>query len=714
MSETADPDLHRAHEKFSAGNFAGAFDAASRTLTRAPQDAQAHALRANAALKLERWQDAIADLDWLLARQPDHVAIRRNLSVCWMRLGNRYKEKDDAAAAERAYRSALTIDTSHAHAHYNFGLLALETGQVRDAVAHLREAFRFAPDDVAAALKLAEALIANGEKSSAVPVLERAIEIGGTHEQLQQGSRLLLHAASPDAAKSLAKRLIETKPGTSAWGREFSRQLRKDSDLSGSRELLGLLRKRATDDAERLRIDIADALGLPSTYAGSADLQTVRNGYAERLQKLVETFSPERVTRIAPPPEALLWDNFLLAYQGENDRDLQRKFGMWLSASLRALLPQFAQPRPHGAHVRPRLAMVSSRFHQCTIGAYFTSWVEYLAQAGWELLLVHVGDFRDALSARLARAAYREVALPGNLTEAARTLQELDADIILYPELGMDLRTLGLAALRLAPVQVCGWGHPDTTGLPTIDAFLSCVEMEPADAMAHYTEPLLTLSGLGTRYLSPPVPEPSTRGQIGLPEAGTLYLVPQSLFKLHPDNDRVFADIAQRDAKAAFVLFNSPESGARRVFDARISRSFENAGIGTNGRFLFLQPRARADYLQVNMACDVMLDTLHFSGGNTSLDALHAGLPIVTCPGRFMRGRQSMAMLRHLGANELIADTPERLAELAVEIANDHSRRNTLTQRIGAALPELVGSDAPLQALDAHLRSLLASRCARL
>ena len=707
MSDSAQ-QFRDAQDAFARGDFEAAFDRATRTIAANSAHAQAHALRANAALKLERWRDAIIDLTWLLERQPDHVGIRRNLSTCWMRVGNRHKDKHELPAAESAYRTALAIDASNHHAHFNFGMFALETQHVQESIHHLRIAAQANPGDTRVALKLAEAQIAAGDNTSAIELLQDIARRGGSSEELQQCGRLLLDASSTDAAMATALRLLETGPDTGEWLREFCRQLRKNSLLAESRQLLGELRARTDNDEKRLRIDIAAALGLPNTYTGKSELQKVRADYGARLDELTRTYPPERVARIAPNPEALLWDNFLLAYQGENDCELQGKFGTWLSASLQALLPQFAQANQPGARAKPRLAMVSSRFHKCTVGSYFTSWVEFLAQAGWELLLVHVGDTRDALTLRLANAAQGEIALSGNLENAARALQALEADIIVYPEIGMDLRTIGLAALRLAPVQVSAWGHPDTTGLPTIDAYLSCAEMEPANAAEHYTETLLALPGLGTRYLSHPVPDPVPRMQIGLPETGTLYLVPQSLFKLHPDNDSVYVDIARRDPTAVFVLFDTRESGAREVFDARIARTFAAAGIGSAKRWLFLPPRERADYLRVNMACDVMVDTLHFSGGNTSLDALHAGLPIVTCPGALMRGRQSMAMLRHLGVHELIVDSPQRLAELAVEVAHDPARRDALGKRIHSGLPELAGSDAPLHALDAHLKSFLA------
>src|SRR5262249_44399098 len=100
-------------------------------------------------------------------------------------------------------------------------------------------------------------------------------------------------------------------------------------------------------------------------------------------------------------------------------------------------------------------------------------------------------------------------------------------------------------------------------------------------------------------------------------------------------------------------------------------------------------------------------DTLHFSGGNATLDALHSGVPVVTCPGRFMRARQSAAMLRMLGCSELIARTPLELARIAADVAADTPRRLRLGRHIRENLPALTTSELPLIALDTVLRELL-------
>ncbi len=99
-----------------------------------------------------------------------------------------------------------------------------------------------------------------------------------------------------------------------------------------------------------------------------------------------------------------------------------------------------------------------------------------------------------------------------------------------------------------------------------------------------------------------------------------------------------------------------------------------------------------------------MLDTLHWSGGANTIDALRCGLPVVACPGRFMRGRQTLGMLREIGLDgELAADTPAAMAALATAIAGDRGRRADLARRIGERVPALFDGRAALAALATRL-----------
>jgi CRISPR-associated protein Csy1 len=110
-----------------------------------------------------------------------------------------------------------------------------------------------------------------------------------------------------------------------------------------------------------------------------------------------------------------------------------------------------------------------------------------------------------------------------------------------------------------------------------------------------------------------------------------------------------------------------------------------------------------AAYMRLNAACDVMLDSLHWSGGNTSIDAIAAALPVVTRPGRLMRGRQSAAMLRAMGLDELVAvDLDDHVAK-AVALGRDPQRREAIAERIRAGRGALFGRDEPIRALEDFL-----------
>jgi predicted O-linked N-acetylglucosamine transferase (SPINDLY family) len=81
------------------------------------------------------------------------------------------------------------------------------------------------------------------------------------------------------------------------------------------------------------------------------------------------------------------------------------------------------------------------------------------------------------------------------------------------------------------------------------------------------------------------------------------------------------------------------------------------------------------DYLNLQRVCDIFLDTLAWSGGNSSLEAIACGLPIVTCPSEQMRSRHTYAMLKILGVTATIADSPEQYIDIAIKLAEDREWR---------------------------------------
>ncbi len=279
-------------------------------------------------------------------------------------------------------------------------------------------------------------------------------------------------------------------------------------------------------------------------------------------------------------------------------------------------------------------------------------------------------------------------------------------DVLIYPEIGMEPIIEKLAAMRLAPLQCALWGHPMTTGLPTIDVFLSAAALEPGHAQSHYRERLQLLPGLGTCYPAPPSPSSLGRAALGLPLDHPLVVCAQSPFKWSPNFTRATAEILRQSPEAKLVVFDSPLASRSRVFDDYLRHFFSPVGIDIATRVVRLPQRSRADFLAVLAHCDVALDTLGFSGGNTSLDALSVGLPVVTLPGEFMRGRQTFAMLKALQSDPcdaLIARDETHYVELVTRLLGDAPMRSAAREAISANAHKLFDDPAPVATLRAWL-----------
>src|SRR5207253_6863521 len=111
----------------------------------------------------------------------------------------------------------------------------------------------------------------------------------------------------------------------------------------------------------------------------------------------------------------------------------------------------------------------------------------------------------DDFSRAIRKDAARSIVVPQDLPAARAAIEALELDVLFYQDIGMEPFGYFLAFSRLAPVQCVSFGHPDTTGIPTMDYFVSNDRYEPGDAQEHYSERLFLLHSLPTlAYYEPP------------------------------------------------------------------------------------------------------------------------------------------------------------------------------------------------------------------
>ena len=624
------------------------------------------------ALHLDQGRAADALQDFQAAVDADARSVR-----AWNNLGIALQALGRVDEALRAFNYTVSLDAGYPVAHYNLARIHRQRGDAKRALSHAQAAVRTRPQYVEAWLLVGDIHRRNREIPQALAAFASAVRADPNHA-----------TARITRAEMVA-------------------------EAGGYNEALAEYRAISHHVPGNLRAALAANLLLPQVYEGTEHLERVRHQYSEGLERLHES-----APRFELPPGALAleemrWTNFYLAYQGRNDRELQRRYGELHRRVLEPAVPELFAPRARKAgRDRIRVGFASHFFFNCTAGRYFSSWITRLDRACFESFVYYTNEWVADDTRTIAAAAGTFRHLPGRpLGDIARQVIADELDILVYPELGMHPETFALAGLRLAPVQCSGWGHPNTTGLPEMDWFISCKDMEPADAASHYTEKLALLPGLGTRYAVPRADEQGTRADYGIPEGRTAYLVPQSIFKIHPDNDDLIARVLERDPGGVAVMFASHHENLTQAFAARLGRALEARGVDIHERVVFLAPFIpHARYLRLNALCDVMIDTLHWSGGNTSLDALAMGLPIVTCPGELMRGRQSQAMLRLLGVEELVARTPDELVEKVLRVGSDRAWREELSGRILGACGALFERDEPVRALEDFLERAAAGR----
>jgi predicted O-linked N-acetylglucosamine transferase (SPINDLY family) len=255
--------------------------------------------------------------------------------------------------------------------------------------------------------------------------------------------------------------------------------------------------------------------------------------------------------------------------------------------------------------------------------------------------------------------------------------------VLIYPEVGMDPVSAQLAAQRLAPVQCNSWGHPDTSGFPTLDYYLSSDLMEPPNGQDHYSERLVRLPNLSIYYDEPDPQAAKSSGHLASRPETAVYWCGQSLFKYLPQYDQVFPRIAREvgDCRFVFIQHHRGEH-VGELFRKRLERSFADLGLNYDDYCLLLPRLDPQKFVATIGQCDIILDSIGWSGCNSTLESLCHDLPIVTMSGALMRGRHSAAILRMMAVTETITETVDDYVSTAVRLARDESWRVAIKHKI--------------------------------
>lgn len=606
----------------------------------------------------------------------------------------------EAAALARA---VLRLAPDHAVARHTLGAALCASGQGGEGLAHIGTAMLLDPGQPVYAANRAILLQSLGRRADAAAAFHRALRLRPADARLLDGLGSCLgdQGHNPQALLPFKHRLA-LEPGMAEAYRKLAIVAQRAGQLEEARRAYRRAWRLGGGDGLLVR----EALSLPVIPRSVAEIEESRAHCAAVLRQ-----AREHGLSIADPLREVGVTSFFLSYHGLDDRALNSELAALYREACPSLLytaahcrePQYREYGRVGRAAdrggrRLRIGFISDYFYNHTIGMLNEGLIERLSRERFEVVLFFAPGPDDDLRRHLRMLAERAVDIPGDLDAARRIIAEMRLDVLYYTDIGMSPFTYFLAFARLAPLQCLTWGHPDTTGISTLDCFLSCDAMEPEDGEAHYSERLVRLPGPTVCYRRPQLAEPrKTRIDFGLPAEGRLYLCPQSLFKIHPDYDEALTAILRRD-RDGLLVFVDPRGQGAPLLQRLASKDPELAG-----RIRLLPGLGAADFIALTADADVMLDPFHYSGGKTSLEALAFGTPVVTWPGAFMRGRHTLGFYRLMGLDDCVASDPADYVERAVRIGTDPLLRAQIRQRILERCGVLFDDEASVRAIEGFL-----------
>jgi len=520
-------------------------------------------------------------------------------------------------------------------------------------------------------------------------------------------TRLLAMTGKTEEQLPLLEELLEEWPADNDLRFSYADLLQA---LGRPRDALDQARQILSRDAEHTATRLLLASLAPVLAQSVDEIATFRKINAQALAELAE--NPPRLTQAH---FRTLSTAFYLAYQNRDNRHSMET----RCRILRQAAPQLTWRAPHldkwqspaSDGRRIRIGFASRFLATHTIGKLYAGILENLDKTRFEVQVLHLPNPdshpKDPLRAHLHQVVDKVIQLPETLSAQQQAIAAEKLDILFYPDIGMTPSSYYLAFARLAPVQLVSWGHPDTTGIDTIDYFLSAECLEPDNAASHYSEHLIQLPRLPCFYQRPavsPLLYEKPRSELDLPESGRLYGCPQSLFKLHPDFDKVLADIAHQDPDSHFVLIE--QAPAWRTL---LMRRWQENCPAVAERACFLPRLSGVHFYVLLCQIDVLLDPLYFGSGNTLYEALAVGTPTVTCPGNFMRGRIVAGAYQQMGIdNPPVASSHAEYAQLAVTLAQDRPARDDLAERLRhAAEKEIFSYPLVVRAMEAFFEEAI-------
>jgi predicted O-linked N-acetylglucosamine transferase (SPINDLY family) len=711
--------FQQAQSVHSQGQLEQAIQWYGRCIERAPQRAEAYYKRANVLNTLGRLEPAVEDYDRAISINPAYVYALCNRGSVLERLGRR----DEALAS---FDRAIELDSKDALTHYNRGSVLKDLKRYMEALASYDAAIGLNGGYAEAHVNRANVLQELWRHDEAIESFGLAITLDPSIPLAFQGLGVSLFLRNRwEEALTAYNKAIALKPDLAAayLGRgsllaEFNRHEEAVTDYVRATELEPLsatYRAMAASLLQVKRADLAiasldkataldpDAKYLLGTSRSTKMQACLWDGLAEDLERIAAGVR-ERRPVCNPFKLASLIDSPALL-RSAAEIMMQDQIEPSCADDLKRIAAIAPAPLSRPPSARIRIGYFSADFREHPVAYLAAGLFERHDRAKFEVTAFAFGpETSDAMGARLSRAFERFIDV--------RKKSDLEV-AVLARELGIDIAVdlngftahcrTRIFALRAAPIQINFLGYPGTLGAPFMDYLIADGTVVPREQQQHYVEKIAYLPGSFLPFDSSYAIADRTfsREELGLPSEGFVFCCFNNSYKILPEVFERWMGILGRKEGSVLWLQQADATVAGNLRQEASRRGIDG------GRLIFAERMASlSEHLSRLRVADLSLDTLPYNAHATTLDALWAGVPLLTYPGESFASRVAASLLRTAGLPELIAGSPSEYEEKALELAADPARLGQLRRKLAQRNTSLFDTEQYTRNLEAAYEAI--------
>ncbi|MFN4150385.1 MAG: hypothetical protein ACK4IX_05535, partial [Candidatus Sericytochromatia bacterium] len=250
-----------------------------------------------------------------------------------------------------------------------------------------------------------------------------------------------------------------------------------------------------------------------------------------------------------------------------------------------------------------------------------------------------------------------------------------DLYTVYYPDIGMNSISIQLSNIRLAPIQIAGYGHPVSTFGSEIDYFIGGIEVEEIErAKENYSEKLVLLNDMA---VTPEYPLYDTTNEITENEE-FIISCPWTIQKINYDHLMTVKEIIKKANKKVKLRFFTgiPKTTLFYYLKIELEELFNGFDIEV------LESTNYHDYMSKMNECTISIEPYHFGGYNIVVDSIFLRKPVISFNGNKGYNKFASSLLNKINLKELIATNRDEYISKTIELINDDFYRKKIIEKI--------------------------------